>query len=66
MDFNTTTIRRRSCPACQGKSFEYPNYLYYYPCSRCGGSHFVKDVMLTYQDGSRGLTCAGEIELPDW
>ena len=64
MDFNTTTIRRRLCPDCKGKPLEYPDN--FYPCPRCEGNHFVKDVMLTYRDSGNGyMTYAGEIEQPD-
>ena len=64
MEFNTTIIRRRLCPDCQGKPLEYPNN--FYPCSRCEGNHFVKDVMLTYRDSGNGrMIYAGEIEQSD-
>ena len=64
MEFDTTTIRRRLCPNCQGKPLEYPNN--FYPCCRCGGTYFVRDVMLTYRQSGNGcMMYAGEIEQPD-
>ena len=64
MDFETTPIRRRLCPDCQSKPLEYPHN--FYPCSRCQGTYFVKDVVLTYRDNISGqVMYAGEIEQPD-
>jgi hypothetical protein len=64
MDFIATTVRRRLCPKCEGKPLEYPDN--FYPCSRCNGVHFVRDVMLAYYDSHNRLCYAGEIEEPDY